>query len=66
MSCRPRQGGDLYPILIAANRKTIDWFLVSNVERGLTRDRMTCERVFAARYAGHVRTSHNKSYKLLT
>ena len=33
MRDRLRDLGDLYPILIAANRNTVDWFLVSNVER---------------------------------
>jgi 4,5-dihydroxyphthalate decarboxylase len=43
-----RELGDMYPMGIAANRNTIDWFLDFNVEQGLTRDRMTYEQIFAA------------------
>jgi 4,5-dihydroxyphthalate decarboxylase len=39
--------GDMYPMGIKANRNTIDWFLDFNVEQGLTRERMTCEQLFA-------------------
>jgi hypothetical protein len=40
--------GDVYPLGIAANRTTIDWFLDFNLEQGLTRERMTDAQVFAA------------------
>jgi ABC-type nitrate/sulfonate/bicarbonate transport system substrate-binding protein len=40
--------GDVYPMGIAANRNTIDWFLDFNVEQGLTKERMTDAQVFAA------------------
>lgn len=42
-----RELGDMYPMGIAANRNTIDWFLDFNLEQGLTRERMTYEQLFA-------------------
>jgi 4,5-dihydroxyphthalate decarboxylase len=42
-----REMGDMYPMGIAANRNTIDWFLDFNLEQGLTKERMTYEQLFA-------------------
>ncbi len=39
--------GDVYPFGVDANRNTIEWFLDFNHEQGITKDRMTCEQVFA-------------------
>ena len=39
--------GDMYPMGIAANRNTIDWFLDFNVEQGLTEKCMTYDKLFA-------------------
>ena len=39
--------GDVYPLGIAADRATIDWFLDFNRDQGLTRERLSYEQVFA-------------------
>jgi 4,5-dihydroxyphthalate decarboxylase len=39
--------GDVYPFGVEANRNTIEWFLDFNHEQGITRERLTADRVFA-------------------
>ncbi len=39
--------GDVYPMGIAGDRNTIDWFLDFNLEQGLTRERLSYEQVYA-------------------
>jgi len=40
--------GDVYPMGIAGDRNTIDWFLDFNLEQGLSRERLSYEQVYAA------------------
>jgi 4,5-dihydroxyphthalate decarboxylase len=39
--------GDIYPMGIANDKNTIDWFLDFNLDQGLTKNRMTYEQIFA-------------------